>query len=72
MEKQDIYLIPINGKNFTLVKIKECAHVSFPDTDYDPVLVASNSELTTENIIDYLKSNGLASENYRIECFKKK
>ena len=72
MENKDIYLIQINGKSFTSEKIKECAHVSFPDTDYDPVLVASNSELTKENIIDYLKSNGLASENYRIVCFKKK
>ncbi len=72
MDNQDIFLIPTNGKITESDAIKEWAHVSFPNSDQQPVLVASINELTHQLIIDYLKSIGLVFNNYRITCYTKK
>ena len=72
MDNQDIFVIPTNGETLGAGAIKEWVHVSFPNSDQLPVLIASKYELTTQLVIDYLKSIGLTSDNYRITCYAKK
>lgn len=54
------------------VQILNCfALVYFPGTEYDPILLASSDLLENEDVIGYVESIGLKSNNYKIQYWLK-
>ena len=72
MKACNMFLIPLNTNPFAESIFTECAYVSFPGTDLNPVIVATCKEFTREDIAEYLKSIGMVFDNYRITCFARK
>ena len=71
MLSNNLFVIPANVRPFDNPSVIEYAIVSFPGTDYRPIVVGSIRGLKNDDITDYIKSLGINYKELNIECHER-